>query len=518
MTNKLSNYSTLIFMISATMVGKVLGMVRDILMSYYYGTGMEAQAFFAAARLPLNFFDLALGAAVSAAFIPTFNEVLKLKGKEKGLDFANEFINLVLYASVILTAIGISFAPFFTRLIAGGYDEPTLALTVELTKLMFPMLIFTALAFTFVGILQSFGEFNVPAAISVVSNVIMIIYLFAMNDRFGIKGMAVAMIIGWSLQMLVQVPFLWKKGLRFKPVIKFRSEELKKVGIVMVPILISTWVQPINVFVNTYLASGIGDGSAVPILEYANKIYIIIGGVIILAITNLIFPSLSKYLAVKDVDKFTELLKSALRMVMFFMTPITVGVMIFSEEIIVLLYGRGEFTQSDIRLTAMALFFYSAGIVFYGFREVLNRAYFAYGDSRTPMNYAIIGITFNIILSIVLVRVLEINGLTIAASVAALLMALLLLRDFNKNKAVIVDQAEVVYMVKALVLSLIMGVVVTFSYRLLGNQLDTEVMFGMLISVVISTGIGIVVYFSLAKLVGFQMPALQIESPKEDTL
>lgn len=518
MSTKLRNYSTLIFMISATMIGKVLGMVRDMLMSYYYGTGMEAKAFFAAARLPLNFFDFALGAAVSAAFIPTFNEVLKLKGKEKGLNFANEFINFVLYASLLLTAIGMSFAPFFTRLIAGGYDQATLALTVELTKLMFPMLIFTALAFTFVGILQSFGEFNVPAAISVVSNLVIILYLLVMNDEFGIKGMAVAMIIGWCLQMLVQVPFLWKKGLRFKPVIKFRSEELKKVGLVMVPILISTWVQPINVFVNTYLASGIGDGSAVPILEYANKLYIIIGGVIILAITNLIFPSLSKFLAVRDVEKFSALLKSALRMVMFFMTPITVGVMIFSEELIILLYGRGEFTQSDIHLTAMALFFYSTGIVFYGFREVLNRAYFAYGDSRTPMNYAIIGITFNILLSIILVQVLEINGLTIAASLAALFMAVLLLRDFNKNKAVIFDMDELIYMLKALGLSLVMGAVVWMTYDLLGNRFNTEAMMWMLINIVISTALGIVVYFTLAKVVGLHMPTLQIDGSKEDML
>lgn len=518
MTDKLRNYSTLIFMISATMIGKVLGMVRDMLMSYYYGTGMEAKAFFAASRLPLNFFDFALGAAVSAAFIPTFNEVLKLKGKEKGLSFANEFINLVLYASLLLTAIGMSFAPFFTRMIAGGYDDATLSLTVELTKLMFPMLIFTALAFTFVGILQSFGEFNVPAIISVVANLVIICYLIVLNDDFGIKGVAFAMIIGWFLQMLVQVPFLWKRGLRFRPVIRFKSQELKKVGIVMVPILISTWVQPINVFVNTYLASGIGDGSAVPILEYANKLYIIIGGVIILAITNLIFPSLSKFLAMKDVDKFSQLLRSALRLVMFFMTPITVGVMIFSEELIILLYGRGEFTQSDIHLTAMALFFYSAGIVFYGFREVLNRAYFAYGDSRTPMNYAIIGITFNILLSIVLVRRMEINGLTLAASLAALLMAILLLRDFNRNKAVIFDRSDMIYLLKALVLSLVMGGAVVFIYGRISLQFMSDNIIGLIFSLAISSLVGIVVYFILAKLVGLKIPALQIESSKEEVL
>ena len=506
-----NNYSTLLFIISATMLGKILGMVRDMMLAYYYGTGSEAVAFITASRLPLNFFDFALGAVIGSAFIPTFNEVLKLKGRDYGLRFANEFVNVILYIAMILATLGMGLAPFLVRLVAGGLTGETYELTVQLTRVMFPMLIFTAVAFAFVGILQSFGEFNVPAAISIISNLVMIVYFVTMNQRFGVEGLAVAMVIGWACQMLVQVPFLVKRGFRYSPVIRFTASELRSVAVIMGPILISTWVQPINVFVNTYLASHIEDGTAVAVLEYANKVYIIIAGVFVLAVTNLVFPSLARFLAADDMDHFSQLLSNALRMVIFFMIPVSVGVILFSEPIVRILYQRGATDASQGTQIAGALIFYTLGIVFYGFREILSKAYYAYGDSRTPMNIAIVGIAFNITLSIILVRTMGLNGLALAASLAALLMAFMMAWDFNRQKHRIIHGSDLIYTVKALVMALIMGVAVWASNEWMLRRLGEESLIMVIVSMTVSTVLGVVIYFAGARLVRLSMPKLVID-------
>lgn len=509
--NKLQNYTTLLFMISATLLGKVLGIVRDALLAYHYGIGTEATAFMAASSLPLNFFDFALGAAIGSAFIPVFSEIRKHKGEKEGLEFANEFVNLASLVALIVTIIGIYTAPFFIRLTAGGLTPETQILAVNLTRMMFPMLVFTAMAFTFVGILQTYGEFNVPAAISVLSNLVMIVYFVFFNSRFGVEGMAITVIIGWFLQMAIQIPFLHKKGYHYKPTLHFKGTYLKKVGILMLPILISTWVQPVNVLVNQRFASYISGGSAIVILTLANKVFIIIAGVFILAITNISFPSMSKFMARDDLEGFSDLVRQSLRMIIFFMVPLTVGVCIFSPLIIRVLYERGEFNATAE--TASALIFYTFGIVFYGLREVLNKAFFSAQDTKSPMRIGVIGITFNIVMSAVLVRAMGVNGLALAATLSALLMSILLLIQFNQKIHKVLTKEEIVYTLKALVGSGIMGLAV----YLINNGMDrlgTQGLARTILSAGVAIVIGIAIYFAWARIVGMSIPHMKLDNKK----
>lgn len=517
LSNKLKNYTTLLFMISATLIGKVLGMAREMFLAYHYGSGPEAIAFMTASRLPLNFFDLALGAAIGSAFIPTFNEIRMRRGESDGLKFANQFVNLMALAATGVTALGVSFAPFFVRIIAGGLEAGsyTYSLTVSLTRMMFPMLIFTAMAFTFVGILQSYGEFNIPAAISILSNLVMILYFILFNDRFGVEGMAIAMIIGWFLQMFIQLPVLRKKGYRYRPTLVFAKKDMMKVGTLMLPILISTWAQPINVMINTYLALFIDGGSAMAILEYANKVFIIIAGVIILAITNISFPSMSQFIVDEDTNGFAGIVQQALRMIIFFMTPITVGVCIFSPLIVQVLYERGDFTSADSAATSQALIFYALGIVFYGVRELLSKAFYSAKDTKTPMRVAFIGISFNIGMSIVLAQTMEANGLALAASLSALLMAVMLLSQFDRKIHKLVSGQEAAYAIKALVGSLIMGMAVYLVFdKLTGMVSDSTIM--NLLMALAATAVGVGIYFGWSLLVGMQLPHLKLHREKKN--
>lgn len=489
-------------------------MVREMLLVYHYGSGPEATAFTAASRLPLNFFDIALGAAIGSAFIPVFNEIRSKRGDREGLVFANEFVNITALTAILVSILGMVFTPVLIRITATGLEGETYDLAVQLTRMMFPMLIFASVAFAFVGILQSYGRFNIPAAISILSNAVMILYFLFFNSHFGVTGMAYAMIAGWFLQMFVQIPVLLRSGYRFRLTLRLNIRDMKQVGILMFPILISTWVQPINMMVNQRLASYHYDGAGLLFLELANKVFIIIAGVIVLAITNIAFPSLSRYSADRDKDGFSALVRQALRMIYFFMTPITIGVCIFSHLIIELLYQRGAFEAAQTVTVSGVLTFYALGIVFYGIRELLNKVFYSTKDTKTPMRIAVIGISLNIVLSIVLGRFMAVNGLALAASVSAVLMAGMLIWSYDRKYHRLIIASEAVYFIKALIGSLLMGVAVYGIYNGISQWTGSGSLWLSLLSASLATVAGIIIYFGWARLVGMAIPHMKLHPKK----
>ena len=197
-----------------TLLGKVLGLYRDHLMAVHYGTtGMEAKAFYIASRIPRVFFDVVFASAIAACFIPVFSEYLT---KKEAFRFGGNFLSVMALLTAVLTVLGMVFAQPLVTLFADGYDAETAALAASLTRAMFPTVLFTGVAFSFVGILQSMDRFNIPALISTVSNLVIIGYFFFLDDRFGVYGLAAAYLVGWLLQALIQVPTL-AAGLSLPP-------------------------------------------------------------------------------------------------------------------------------------------------------------------------------------------------------------------------------------------------------------------------------------------------------------
>lgn len=208
---------TAVFMVVAVLASKILGMLRDVLVAGAYGTSGEAVAYETASRLPLLLFDLVIGGVVTASFVPVFNELLVREGKTSAFEYANRYINLLFVLTAGLSLLGCIFSSPLVSFLAPDLAEETHALAVLLNRIMFPMMIFMALAYSLVGLLQSLGEFNLPAMISLASNGIMVLYLVFLNDRFGIVGLAVAMLYGWAVQALMQMPRAHQMGYRWRP-------------------------------------------------------------------------------------------------------------------------------------------------------------------------------------------------------------------------------------------------------------------------------------------------------------
>ncbi len=425
---------TVILMAVIILLAKFMGLLRETMVAGIYGQGMESDILNTATQIPLLFFDMVLGVAILSTFVPVFNKRLAAEGEQSAFAFANSFMTAVLTIAALAALLGILLAEPLVRLMTPGYaDVPgKLEQTAQLLRILFPSILFTAAAYIAVGILQSYGQFTVPSLISVVSNGVMILYLILFGNRLGLVGVAVSMVVAWALQLLIQLPWLKKFGFAWK--VSFRNDPgLTEAAGIALPVLISSWVQPLCNVINMAFGSSLGDG-AVSALNWGNKIYIIMVGVVAYAITNFIFPKLSRM--GEDEAGFAQMTRESLSWMLLVITLVSGLFLALSEPIIRVVFERGAFTEDSTRITATALFYYSIGMVGYGTCEVLNKSFYAISDGKTPMLVSLVGILVNFLTAWLLAGVLKmgVGGLALASAVSSLGMAGLLLYRMNRSR------------------------------------------------------------------------------------
>ncbi len=474
------------FMFLMILLSKLMGQGREMLIASLYGSSGAADAFYGVSALPLNLFDIVFASAISSAFIPVYNTYLEKDGVKEGDRFASAFLNVILIGSVVLTGILIFFASDLVTVMAGGLLGDTRELAIELLIIMLPVIVFASMAFSLVGLLQSKGEFSIPAAMSLVSNGIVILYLAFLNDKFGINGLAVSLVVGWILQFAIQIPVAIKKGFHYQPVL--RHEGLKTVVKLAIPVMVGTWIQPISTIINNAFASEIPHGLST--LNWANKLYLIVSSVFTVSLTNYIFPRLSKQSVREDNEAYNDTLKISFLLIVAVLIPITVLMLAFKTPIIEIVYKRGEFTDHDLYLTAGAFFYYSLGIPFYGLLDLLNKAYYARKQMLVPSVTAGVAILLNIALSFVLKSVMASFGLALATSLTAVFMSAVLLFLLNKQTNFLGKQ-EAFSMAGCVLLGIVMFPVCTLTYRLI--PLKANVL-GHIVTVGISALAGLLIY------------------------
>ena len=467
-------------------LAKVLGLLRDILVANAYGTGMEAVAYDTASRLPILLFDFVIGGVVSAAFIPIFSELLVKKGKDEAMKFSVSYVNLILIITTVLSVIGVVFAEGLVGVLAPEISIEAKDLAVDLTRIMFTMIIFTGLAFSFVGILQSMGEFRIPALISLISNSIMVLYLFTLNKFFGIVGLAAAMLFGWASQALVQLPSLRKFGWRYSFKSDLRSPYIKKAMKNAVPILLGTWTQPVCSLINTRFAPGLNGGRAITALGYANRLYTIIAGVFTFVCTNLLFPYFSRAAASGNKEEGRRLMINSIKILVFIIAPITAGIMILSQPMTALIYERGEFNSSDTLLTAQALSRYAIGMIFLAANEVIVKAFFADGNTKVPMISSIVSMVLNIALVSIFADSLGVGGIALASGIAMILNFAINAAVMWKKDGKLFEGRDIADFIKSIVSAAIMGGVIYFIAGYFSSPI---------ISLAVCVPVAVVVYF-----------------------
>ena len=451
------------------LAAKLMGLVRDVMVAGAFGTSVYAVAYETASRLPVTIFDFVLGGVVTSAFIPVYNSIAVKEGKAKASSFAQSYTNLILLLTAVIAVLGVIFALALVSFIAPDLAADTAQLAVRLTRIMFPMVIFVGLAFTFVGFLQSEGEYNIPAVISLVSNLIMVGWL-ALSGASGtapltaVTGLSCAMLTGWAAQAAVQIPAVRKRGFRFRPTAPVLTPETKRAAKNALPILAATWTTPLCTLINTRLASGI-DG-AISMLGYANRLYIIIVGLFSFVATNLLFPYFARADAAGDTGEKDRMTRTSVKVLTFIIAPISVGVAVLAEPFVSLIYENGAFDAADTLWTANALRFYAVGMVFAAVSEVLTKAFFAAEKTKYPMIAAIVSMAFNVAVVVLIGGWLHIGGIALISGLAAAVNMLVNLIFAYRTEMISKSRADMLDLGKTIVSALVMGAAVWFVYPL----------------------------------------------------
>lgn len=411
----------------AVLLTKVLGLVRGILLSSFYGTGIEASAFTAVSNLPLILFDVTFGTAISSAFVPVFNEKLSKEGKQSANKFASNFVAIVLLISFVLVAVGITFPKATVMLTAYGFADNAQAMSLasQLIQIIMPIMSIACATFIFIGVLQSYGEFIAPALVSLFSNISMILYFVCLNKRFGIKGLAVSFVFGWLLQFLFLVPFLIKKKFKFSFVLYFKSPDVKKVVILTLPLFVAALAQPVNQLISSNISSSVSD-TGVATVNYAYNAYYIVAGVFAYALTNMFFPEMSRCFARGDKNTATKICSNMLSNITAIIMPVMAFMGACSYDVIKILYERGKFTSYDTKNVSILLAIYVVGMIFISWQDILNKYFYSMQKSVLPMICAAVGISVNITCSFLLTKVIGLAGLAVSTVIAGAVMTLML--------------------------------------------------------------------------------------------
>lgn len=483
---------TVAVMTLITLGGKLLGLVRDRLLTVNYGSGMEANAFLTASRIPRVFFDTVFSSAIAACLIPVMGEVMEKRGKKEALRFAGNFMTVMALICAVVTVLGTVFAGPLTRFFADGFDSETALLCARLTRIMMPTVLFTGVAFSFVGVLQSFDEFNVPAAISLVSNAAVILYYVLFNRTFGIFGLAVAYLAAWALQALVQIPALLKKGFRYYPSLSLVNPDMKKVWKLLLPVMVSTWVLPLIQTVNSKFGSRLFDGAGVSAVEYAFNLYTIVVGLFVFQVTNYIFPRLSRESASGDQSALRDTLRSAMHTTLFVVIPLTAGLFVMARPLVAFIYGGGKFDDFSIEITSRALRWMSLGMVGYTVQYVVARAWFAGQAGAVPLAAGVLSIAANVGLCSLLTPRFDVAGIAVASAVSFTVNAAVMAAPLKKRGAGFLDRAFLTDMAKLTLAAAVMALGAWGVLKALEGRA------GKLLTLLLPTAAGIVLYALLA--------------------
>ena len=412
-------------MMAITVVGKIMGLLRDSMQARYLGADTpESIAFAQASQLPRAFLDVMFAAVFAAILIPMFNNRLQTKDKKAALDFAAFFATGIFLLTTVITIVMILLAgPIYTLVLDDpALNDATRILGVELLRMMFPLIILSGLTFTFTAVLHSLGEFRIPALLSVLSNGVILLYYPLLFNRFGVYGLTVAFLVGWVAQMMIQVPFLRKHGFRFRLRLSLvkatRSEKLRQMAASTLPIMAASWILPVNLMINMRATASLFDGEfGVPAITFAHSLNMVISGVLVLSVANFIFPKLCRQAAADDREGLGATVQDTVRILFFFLLPLSLGIIALSRPLVQFVLGGGAYCERAVEITARALFYFAMGILGFGIQVVLSRACFAQNDRRTPMIAAVIAIASNAVLSFTLAPHIDVAGPALGAAV-----------------------------------------------------------------------------------------------------
>ncbi|MDR1259767.1 MAG: murein biosynthesis integral membrane protein MurJ [Endomicrobium sp.] len=464
----LVRYATRTFF--GTILSRIVGYMRDVLVSSLFGTGMLSDAFYVAFRIP-NLLRRIFGeGAFSSAFVPIFNEYLHRKSKEETQEFLNIVFAVLLLTLVTISILGMFYSSFLAKIVAGGFsNEPEkIQLVINLTRMMFPFVTFICLTVFLLAILNALNSFFIPSLTPAIISSSEIIYILAVAPLFApnkqIKGLVVSIVIGGMLCFFVQYPKLKSLGWRLNFKLNLKHPAVVKILFLMIPSIIGLSADQVNALVDSRYASSLGQG-AVSAIYYANRLMQMPLGVFGFAIATALLPILSKAYIQRDIVAFKKSFNYSIRLSNFVLIPASIGFMFIGLPIVKFLFEYGKFNASSSIMTNNALFYYSLGLPAYALVRIFANAFYSFQDTKTPVKVAVEAIGLHVILGIILMHSLGLGGLALATTISSYINFILLAVYLKKYVGKFELKQIVFSFLKSLFASFISGIVALYVCR-----------------------------------------------------
>ena len=405
-------------LLSLTLLAKLAGFCRDVVLSYFYGASSIVDAYIVATTIPMVVFSF-VGTGIETSLIPMLNKV-ENEGADKD-KFISNIVNVFIIACIIAIVVIICFPEPVVKLFASGFDDETLKIAVSFT-------IFSTLTYICTSVLHYRHKFVAAAFSTILMDGIVLLFV-TLSNFLGVFLLPIGNVIAFAVQALFLCLFV-KYHYYFS--IDLSDKYLLEMVKIIIPVVIGTSVNQINLLIDQTLASKIMVGG-ISYLNYSNKVLGVVQGVFILSFVSLLFPRMTEMVRLQKIDDLIDHMKQWSIILQFVLVPCTILFCLYSNDIICLLFQRGEFNANDTYYTALVLFCYAIELPFYGQREIISRVYYTYRNTRIPMSNSILGLIVNVIVSILLALTFGLVGLPIGTTVSCIITAFFIAIHFRHD-------------------------------------------------------------------------------------
>jgi putative peptidoglycan lipid II flippase len=481
-----------------TFTSRLFGLLREWLRGYLLGTTGSSDAFSIAFLLPNLLRRLVGEGALVAAFIPVFSDYRQEARRKELLEFVHSFFTLLLMFLLFIVLVMIVAAPILRFFLPKYAAVPgKIELTVFLTRLMFPYVLFICLAALTQAILNTFKVFVPSAVTPILLNIAIIAAGFSLGMRTKDPAIAlgIGVIIGGVLQFFFQVPFLKKYGIGYRFSFRWRNSGVRRVFLLMVPATVGAGVYQINALISQFIAASLEEGS-VAALRFSNTIVELVLGVFIISISTVILPALSEKSSEGDPEAMKRILNFALRMTFLVTVPSTFGLMILRVPIVNMLFRYGKFTENSTAMVSYAILFHAIGISTTGGTRVLVQMFYSLKDMKTPVWIGAVSVAVNIVLCIWLSGPLRLGGVALAGSVSSYCNFFLLYFILAERVGKFVSRDTMVVLAKAFSSSAGMGIALFFAKRFLVDIMAKSRLYNAGLTLLLLL-LGVVLYLAL---------------------
>lgn len=476
-----------------TILAKILGFIREIVLASVYGASMFSDAYLTAMNIPTVIFAT-IGAALGTTFIPIYFDIKSCCGEKKALNFTNNVFNIIIVICILLASIGFLFTEQIVKIFAIGFEGDVLNVTVNFTRILIAGIVGTGLSYIMTSYLQIKNNFIIPGLISVPRNIIIIISII-LSIRYGPYTMVWGTLLGLLTDFLFQLPFAFKLGYRYKLHIDLKDKYLKKTIFLLGPVFIGVAVNQVNTMIDRTLASTLAEGS-ISALNYSNKLNGFIMALFIMSVTSVIYPVLSQLCSQDNKEKFNSIVVNSINSIILLIIPISIGAIVLSTPIVKLLFERGAFDGRATNMTSVALIMYSIGTTAIGVRLILEKVFYSLKDTKTPMINSVISMIINVIINLILIKHLKLAGLALGTSISSIVCTYLLFKSLESKIGNFGQDKILQTIIKSLSSSILMGVTVKILYVILSTNMGKSIIQQILILTIV-TIVGFIVYVTL---------------------